>query len=691
MNLNYFRIALLLVGIAVPNVSVNGQTPPVLPPDPPPINEIDPELLGLPDELEEEDSGSIDDEIDRWDYLMNHPVNINSASFNDFMQIPGMRPAYARALINYRQRQGAYTSLTVLFRVPAVPDVVVQRMLPFLTLGTVTQHLRQTVLQPKFWMAGAHVESISRLRTTVERQQGYKQTDTTDPSYLGPPFERYQRVQLRTRHLTTGIVMKSGAGVPGTWFRPNFGSLHFQTTELPGFSAVAIGDYKVNYGLGLSMNSGRSIKKGYQLVRLGLPSRTVTSSTSSSYLNHHKGGGVTFGTKIRTSGWYSSRSYTGTEVDSQTVRWSASEPTFRTGNDLNRRDNFRVHHYGARVEIPFHAFRMGIATWISKSDKIIEPTYSTYTRMGLKGDEFAMYSLDYQLVHQKGSLTGEIALDKVGNIASLQVAELSVLPSLSSTIIHRYYAAGFMSPYGAAFGAWSGRPSNERGIYTGWEYVIRNKIQFMAFIDLYSSIDPRSNDALPTAGRDAALQVRYQSGDFALAVSSRIRNKSEVTPSDDVFGRSYSSSVMSQLHFNRLDLTWQQARTITMTTRAEWVSSNSKSNSTDTGLLVYHDVKWRLNPTVRLQARVSFFNTDSYASRLFSYEPDVALSSGTQAYQGQGIRQFLVLAITPWKNVECQFKYAQTSMPHVNSLGSGNDQIDGNKRTHISSSLRVRI
>src|SRR5690606_32108458 len=248
--------------------------------------------------------------------------------------------------------------------------------------------------------------------------------------------------------------------------RPDFGSIHFQTMQLPGISGFALGDYKVNYGLGLSMNSGRSARKGYQLVRLSMPTRTISSSTSSSYQNHHKGGGLSIGSRFRTAFWYSSRSYTGTEVDSLTVRWSTSEPVFRTENDQNRRDNFRVNHYGVRVDMPYKLLNVGIAAWYAQSDMIIQPTYSKYTSMGLKGDTFAMYSLDYQLVRANGSITGEWAIDRKGNVASLQFTELSVLPNLSSTLIHRYYSAGFMSPYGSAFGAWSGRPSNERGIYS---------------------------------------------------------------------------------------------------------------------------------------------------------------------------------------------------------------------------------
>ena len=51
-------------------------------------------------------------EKDRLLYLLKNPVNLNTASFNQLLLLPGMTPSFAKRIIQYRKSHGKYTSIS---------------------------------------------------------------------------------------------------------------------------------------------------------------------------------------------------------------------------------------------------------------------------------------------------------------------------------------------------------------------------------------------------------------------------------------------------------------------------------------------------------------------------------------------------------------------------------------------------
>ncbi len=642
------------------------------------------------------DEESTDDEIEDvlliLDELNRNPVKVNAASYEALMQIPAMRPAYARAILRQRERLGGFTTSDQLNSMPGIPLSAWSRIQPYVTLGSHTDLIRDTILQPAFWTAELKVESLSRVRGTLEKADGYRD-DLPDRErvYPGPPWERYQRFVVRSRRFSAGTQFRGAPGAIGMTSRPIVEVSHFGLSDLPGFSNVVLGNYKVAYGMGLSMSAGRAPKKGFDATQFRTPKSAISPYSGSSYSIGHTGIGLSFGNAIQTMIWASNRSYTGTIADSNGVRWSVSEPSFRTEEEIGRRDNFSVKLIGARGVIHQKGYHLGIAAWTAATTAHIKPTKTPFGYTGLEGRRFGIISSDFRIEFGGGSMQAEVATDNDAGKAAIVAVESTVFDLLEVSSSVRFYGDRFHSPYGAPLSSWSGRPTNEKGWFSSLNYSPNRRARFMVYHDVYASLRPRSTDFMPTSGTDFGVKLERDFGITQVHSAVRQRSRDEETDATDTFGRIYRKQYSASRTNVKIDMITSLLPRATWVTRAEWVRATTDSSAADNGYLIHQDLSWWISSKTRLQARVTIFNSDSHDSRLYTWEPDVGLASALPSYQGEGSRHYVLVTYKPSQSVDLRLKMARTHMPHQYYIGSGNDRIRDNKRTQINSSLLLRI
>lgn len=647
--------------------------------------------LDLVDLDEDFTESEMEDVLHTLDELARNPINANTAEFDDLMRIPAMRPAYARALIRQRGRVGRYTSRSQLQSVPGIPSAVMARLEPYLTLGTPSELLRTTVLDPSYWTAGTRVESLTRVRATLETMDGYRDDLPNKPRvYEGPPVERYQRISLQTRHVRLGTHFKAAPGAVGFQTGHVMKASFVGFTDMPLFDHIVAGRYNVSYGMGLSMGGGRIPRRGFDATVPRGGQRTISPYAGSSYSQGHRGAAVRFGRVVSTSLWVSSRGYAGSVADSAGMRWSVSEPVFRTSAERARRDNFRLRLAGVRSEMRKPGYHVGVAGWIAESTEAVVSSGALYPEVGVQGTRFGVFSADVRVRGQSGSYGAEVAVDAGGSYGLVFGGELSVGRGVEITLIGRHMDAEFQSPFGASVGAWSGRPSNERGVYVGASFVPSRRVRVVAYSDQYSSLLPRGNRVLPGRGHDMGLRFLGDGGVFELQATLQMRVRDEENDGVDQYGRTYRQQYTSSRSSTRLDLTTSLLPRATWVTRAEWVWAGQDEHAADHGYLIHQDLSWWMSSMLRLQARVTIFHSESHISRLYGWEPDVGLASSMPAYSGQGSRQYVLLTIKPNAKVDARIKLARTQMPHQYTIGSGNDMVRGNQRTQIHTSILIR-
>lgn len=59
------------------------------------------------------------------------PIDVNSASYESLLEIPGIGPAKAKAIIQYREQNGPFVTVDDLTKVSGIGKVTVQRIAPY--------------------------------------------------------------------------------------------------------------------------------------------------------------------------------------------------------------------------------------------------------------------------------------------------------------------------------------------------------------------------------------------------------------------------------------------------------------------------------------------------------------------------------------------------------------------------------
>ena len=81
--------------------------------------------------------------------------------------------------------------------------------------------------------------------------------------------------------------------------------------------------------------------------------------------------------------------------------------------------------------------------------------------------------------------------------------------------------------------------------------------------------------------------------------------------------------------------------------------------------------------------RLQYFETGSYASRLYAYENDVMYSYSIPVFFDKGYRYYFTINYDVSKKLSLWLRWAQTIYRDKESVGSGQDEIAGNRKTEI--------
>ncbi|MEO7767667.1 MAG: hypothetical protein ABIS01_09585, partial [Ferruginibacter sp.] len=89
--------------------------------------------------------------------------------------------------------------------------------------------------------------------------------------------------------------------------------------------------------------------------------------------------------------------------------------------------------------------------------------------------------------------------------------------------------------------------------------------------------------------------------------------------------------------------------------------------------------------------RVQYFATGGYDSRIYAYENDVLYSFTIPVFYDKGYRYYINLSYELNKQLTVWFRWAQTVYDRRTAIGTGLDEINGNKRTEMKMQVRYQL
>jgi hypothetical protein len=624
------------------------------------------------------------------DYQQN-PININYADEGELKNLRILTPIQIQSLMQYRNALGLLINFYELQSIPGWDIATIQKVRPFVTVskdanvfGSIKDRLK----------GGEHTLLI-RVTQTLEKSKGYKIDPAAGKNYYpGSP----QRLLLRYRYqyknlLQYGFVGEKDQGEQ--FFKGNqksgfdFYAAHLFIKNIGIIKSLAIGDYTVNMGQGLTQWMSLAFKKGPDVLSTKREAETLRPYNSAGEIFFHRGVGITLAKNKWQATLFASYKKTDanffigdtTIVDDDIVTSLQTSGFHRTASEVSDKGIQRQLAFGGNVNYKTGNLQVGINAIQYSLKYPLEKSIEPYNLYALNGKNFGNYSTDYSYTYRNLHFYGEAAISNKKYPAFINGLLISVANNVDMSFVYRNISKGYQSLYTNAFTE-SSTPNNEKGFFSGITIKPNNNWKIDAYADFYKFPWLKYRVNAPINGSDYLVQFTYKPNKI-FEVYTRFKSESKsinYNPKDVTL-----SPVLPQPKQDwRTQFSYKINPDFTFRSRVEAIWYDKKGQANETGFLLYADVLYKpimkpLSASVRLQ----YFETDGYNSRLYAFENDVLYSFSIPVFYDKGYRYYLNVNYDINKKLTVWARVAQYLYPNKSIIGSGLDEIQGSHRTEV--------
>jgi len=613
------------------------------------------------------------DALDRILWLQDHPFDLNEASREELQTIPGVLPQEAMAMTQLRKALGRFSTIEQIRALPEIGDDLYERIKMFVRLdeeGTDHQNMFQL---------------RSRGLRDLQPREGF-----LDNSYAGSSLKTYHRfIYAFHRDAEVGGLFEKDAGeTTGDGFVAGYALLR----NVLFLDQIIIGDYGLEVGQGIALWRASAFGKSADAVDIMRSGMGATPYRSTDEFNFFRGIATNFltnlpGGVVSFNAFVSRHAIDGTLQPNGSISSFYDAGLFRTQNERAKKSVARETLFGATAKFSSrYEWSLGIAAYTSRFDRDI-----LGDRLGeLNGTRLTVFSLDGNIRLGRMTLFGETATSGDGGLAGMAGLVLRAGRRTDIAILFRDLGPRYIALHANSFDD-NGQTNNERGMYVGLRQGLFDWLKFSAYVDLFAHPWVTFSNPFPTSGRDILLQVEARPS-RPLNLTFRVSSQMEegAINKEDPFGR---SSVARNIEYRdrfRLTGSYLVTKSFRLKGRIE-ISNMHGSVGEESGILLFQDVRFQSSGAWFAEARVVFFDTDSFDSRIYEYENDLRGVFSNQALFGKGRRWYLLAGISLLAHLQLTAKYSQTEKEGVTSLSSGPSLIKGSVDTRFALQLDLRF
>lgn len=664
--------------------------------------QITPAATGIEQQLENlteqnDDAEATDDSwLQQIEYLKNNPLNLNIATADDLKDLQILNALQIENFINYRNLLGKLISVYELQAIPGWDIPLIFKLLPFITVNNILS-IRQD-LKHRF-SNGDHT-FFARYSRTIEKGEGYKRKDSTRSFYAGDPTRMMIRYKYQYKNLLQyGLTAGKDAGEPFFSGKSKYGfdfySFHVFIRNRGIIKSLAIGDYTVSIGQGLILWQGLAFGKGGEATNIKRQAPVVRPYNSPGAYYFNRGAAITVQkNKWQTTAFASIRQLDANiaasdTVDAEIVSSIHQSGYHRTQSEINDKGALQLISYGGNIRYSSGKWQVGTNLVHYYFNTPVQKREVPYNLFAYSGKNLANYSIDYSYTFRNIHFFGEAALDKNNKPAMLNGILISADKRADIAILYRDISPAYQSMYGNALTI-NTLPSNERGLYMGLTLRTVHKIKFNVYADIFSFPWLKYRVDAPSNGQEYFMQLTYTPSKYT-EVYMRFRsmnkplNKSTVNNAMNEVADFLNQSWRTQINY-QINTSW------TIRHRFELLWYSQYNNKTEKGYLAFFDVFFKpTGKAFNINTRLQYFESDSYNSRLYAYENDVLYYYAVPIFYDSGLRYYINTKYNINKSASLWLKWAQTIYNNKTSIGSGLDEISGNKKSEIRLLLSVNF
>jgi hypothetical protein len=640
--------------------------------------------------------------IEQLYFYFDNPLNLNTASAADLEELNLLSTIQINDLLLHRKFFGNLISIYELQTLKYWDLSTIQLVIPFIKVDDKLDNLHVSLKEA---LQQGNYEVYLRYQRTPEERSGYDVVPdsillNSNSYYYGNPDRYYTR--LRYSYRTNISIGVTGEKDPGEQFfqgaqKNGFDFYSFHAFYKGGkyLKAVAIGDYQIQIGQGLNLWSGYAFGKTADVSNVKRSANPIKSYTSVDESRFLRGAAFDLGWKdFSFTGFASAKKVDASGIadslfdDLQYVTSINLSGLHRTNSEIERKNVLTEYITGGNLRFATRGLQLGVAGIFQGYDKDFNKAVQPYNQFDFRGKDMYSLSGDYSWVFQNFNFFGETSWSSHnGSWANLHGFLASIDTKASLSVIYRNYSPGYQTFYNNGFSEGS-NTQNEKGLYAGLKVKFSPIWTFNGYVDFFKFPWLKYQIDGPSQGNERLAQLSYKpTKTFEIYARYRYQNKQRNSRFSDGTVTALENVVQQNY---RINVSYAVNEFFTLKSRIEWVSIQRPSQPFEKGLLVTQDLLFKpKNLPFDLSLRYALFDTDSYDTRIYSFENNALYAFAVPAHYYQGNRAYVLVRYSFLHYFDLWVRYGVFIYNNRTSIGSGAEEILGDKKSDITIQLRV--
>ena len=655
--------------------------------------------------------------FDQLSYYYEHPININKRELEyDLKELKLLNQFQIISIINHKKEHGDFLTIYELQSVPLIDANDIRNIQPFIA---VKSNLDASKLSFSEIIKRGKNDIFFRFSRNINTTNGQK--DVNDDQWLnspnmtqiGSPDNLYLRYRFKYQNkLSIGVTSEKDAGEA---FLVNqranklfnytnkigfdYYSAHFHIRDIGKIKSLAIGDFHIQLGQGLTFWSGLAIGKSADVMGIMRNPSGIKPYTALDENRFMRGAAVMFEyRKFNFLFFGSNKKIDANLIEDTTITegnllFSSLQNSgiHSTINELENRDAIKETIFGHETSYQNKFLKIGLVSTMTKYNGEINRNTFLYNKFQFNNEVNWANGLNYSIIKRNLNFFGESSISSYGGIANLHGLLASLHPKFAISVLHRNFNKSYYSNYSNAVGE-SSRTNNESGLFTGFQLKMNEEWEISSYFDQFKFPWLRYQVNRPnTKGTDGFFQIAYHPTK-KLTIYGRIRNRIKPVSETNSAVRDIQRTINYHRWNYRINFNIMITESIRLRSRVEYITHEEQFNDKEDGILLIQDFMLKPKESkFSINARFAIFDTESYNTRIYSFENDVLYYFRIPAYYYQGARSYINIKYQLNKSIDIWLRGSIWNYSNREEIGSGYNKIEGNQKSELRAQIRIQF
>jgi hypothetical protein len=670
------------------------------------------ELLSENQESEDNDYTNL---IEQLTYFRTHRINLNRTDKDELGQLGLLNELQMNSLLDHIQKNGKLISIYEIQGIDGFDLNTIQRILPFVK---VSDNLGSAHFSFSEMRRNGQLEIVSRVQRIAENQRGFKRnlqddqisSNSPDTFYIGSPERIFTRVRYTYSNvISAGFIAEKDAGeafraIPGINKKAGFDfyTAHLFLRNIRFVKAFALGDYQASFGQGLVMWKGYGFGKNANIIGVKRNARGLNQYNSVDESRFLRGAATTLRLpfKLEATVFFSRKKVDANVsavdtlssglLDVEEVSSLITGGLHNTVGALQQKQQITEQLTGGNLTYRNKHLTFGGTLLDYSLSADLNRTTNYYNQFDFKGSTNRNVGFDFSYIYSNLNFFGEWAMSKNGAKAFCGGVVAALDPKVNATLYYRNFDRSYQNLCALPV-AENTLAQNEKGLYAGFDAKFTSRLSLSTYFDNFIFPWLKFNVSSPSGGHDFFSQLNWTpSKKIDMYFRYRNRNRQVNATSINMF----DFPVAFQQQNFRYNLSFNVIPSVKLRTRIEVVRVKQENKPEEKGFVFFQDIIWKkLGSPISITARYGLFESDSYTTRIYTYENDVLYSFSVPALYDKGHRAYLMMNYDITKKVELWFRVAQTfyTDKSVQNYGDKLTEIESPSKTELKFQVRIKI